>query len=127
MAEIDTCVRRVLRLKEQLGRFDDPYRRGSSKESEQTVAARRRLARDVSARAIVMLKNANDTLPLNAKPRRLAVIGPLAAAAIEMRGPWSAAGVFGPHVHVLRGFRRHLRTPATRPAARLGATHREPN
>src|SRR3546814_17206425 len=66
MAEIDTCVRRVLRLKEQLGLFDDPYRRGSSKESEQTVAARRRLARDVSARAIVMLKNATDTLQLNA-------------------------------------------------------------
>src|SRR3546814_2958437 len=97
MAEIDTCVRRVLRLKEQLGLFDDPYRRGSSKESEQTVAARRRLARDVSARAIVMLKNANDKLPLNAKPRRLAVIGPLADAAIEIRGPWWGAGEFGPH------------------------------
>src|SRR3546814_17120851 len=61
MAEIDTCVRRVLRLKEQLGMFDDPYRRGTSKESEQTVAAPRRPARDVSARAIVTLTNATAT------------------------------------------------------------------
>src|SRR3546814_16016699 len=76
MAEIDTCVRRVLRLKEQLGLFDDPYRRGSSKESEQTVAARRRLARDVRARAIVILQNAHDTLPLHAKQRRPPVLGP---------------------------------------------------
>ena len=28
MDEIDECVRRVLRLKERLGLFDDPYRRG---------------------------------------------------------------------------------------------------
>src|SRR5262249_28198949 len=32
MAQIDECVRRVLRLKEQLGLFDDPYRRGSHPE-----------------------------------------------------------------------------------------------
>ncbi len=31
MAEIDECVRRVLRLKERLGLFDDPYRRGTIK------------------------------------------------------------------------------------------------
>ena len=30
MAEIDASVRRVLELKERLGLFDDPYRRGSA-------------------------------------------------------------------------------------------------
>lgn len=108
MAEIDTSVRRVLRLKEQLGLFDDPYRRGATNESAAVLAARRQLARDVGARAIVMLKNADDTLPLNAAARRLAVIGPLADAAIEMRGPWWGAGEFGPHVDVLDALRRNL-------------------
>lgn len=108
IAEIDTCVRRVLRLKERLGLFNDPYRRGTTKESAQVLSARRALARDVSARAIVMLKNDGDTLPLRATSRRLAVIGPLADAAIEMRGPWWGAGEFGPHVDVVSGLRSNL-------------------
>ena len=32
--EIDVCVRRVLRLKERLGLFDDPYRRGARAEGD---------------------------------------------------------------------------------------------
>ena len=47
--EIDACVRRVLRLKEQLGLFDDPYRRGATPETAAVVAERRALARDVGA------------------------------------------------------------------------------
>src|ERR1700753_2173294 len=74
MAEIDTSVRRVLRLKEQLGLFDDPFRRGGT-EGEAVLAARRQLAREVAPRAIVLLKNDNSTLPL--ANDRLAVIGPL--------------------------------------------------
>ncbi len=33
MADIDESVRRVLTLKEQLGLFDDPYRRGAVPEA----------------------------------------------------------------------------------------------
>lgn len=108
MEQIDTAVRRVLGLKERLGLFDDPFRRGSKPESAAAIARRRQLARDVGARAIVMLKNGNDTLPLAASIRRLCVLGPLADAAIEMRGPWWAAGVAENHVSVLAGLRAGL-------------------
>src|SRR5450631_967213 len=64
MVEIDESVRRVLTLKERLGLFDDPYRRGAAPEAAGAVARRRHLARTVGARAVVLLKNANDTLPL---------------------------------------------------------------
>ena len=108
MAEIDESVRRVLTLKDQLGLFDDPYRRGAAPESAAALSDRRRLARAVGARAIVMLKNDGDTLPLVGSPRRLAVIGPLADAAAEMRGPWwGAAGVDG-QVSVVAGMRTVL-------------------
>ncbi|NGY04664.1 glycoside hydrolase family 3 N-terminal domain-containing protein [Solimonas terrae] len=117
MAEIETSVRRVLRLKEQLGLFDDPYRRGSTSESAATLAERRRLARDVSARSIVMLRNEKNTLPLATTIPRLAVIGPLADAAIEMRGPWWGAGEFGPHVDVLSALRSNLPNTEIRHAA----------
>src|SRR4030081_1104329 len=57
MADIDESVRRVLTLKEQLGLFDDPYRRGAMPEATSVLTHRRQLARSVGARAIVMLKN----------------------------------------------------------------------
>jgi beta-glucosidase len=108
MADIDESVRRVLGLKEQLGLFDDPYRRGATPEVAAAFAQRRRLARDVAARAIVMLKNDGETLPLAGSLGRIAVAGPLADAAAEMRGPWwGAAGAEG-HVSVVAGLRAIL-------------------
>jgi beta-glucosidase len=105
MAEIDECVHRVLTLKERLGLFDDPFARGSSPESEALVAQRRQLARAVAARAIVMLKNAAETLPLLSSTRRLAVLGPLAEAPAEMGGAWTCAAVPESSVSVLAGLR----------------------
>jgi len=102
-AEIDESVRRVLTLKLRLGLFDDPYRRGSAPESAEALESRRRLARAVGARAVVMLKNDKAVLPLAGSARRLAVIGPLADASAEMRGTWwGAAGPEG-HVTVVAG------------------------
>jgi beta-glucosidase len=108
VAEIDEAVRRVLRLKERLGLFDDPYRRGKHTESPAALGNRRRLAREIAARSIVMLKNDTDCLPISTSAPRLAVIGPLANAAVEMRGIWwGAAGPTG-HVTVLEGLRAAL-------------------
>src|ERR1700686_36547 len=103
MAEIDESVTRVLTLKEQLGLFDDPYRRGAAPEAAAALTHRRELARAVGARAVVMLKNNRETLPLAASVRRLAVIGPLADAPAEMRGPWGGAADKEGHVSVTEG------------------------
>ncbi len=92
MAEIDESVRRVLDLKERLGLFDDPYRRGSAWPHGARDAERRALARDVGRRAIVLLTDRAAVLPLAPEIRRIALIGPLAAAPREMLGPWAAAG-----------------------------------
>ena len=102
MDDIDTSVRRVLLLKEQLGLFDEPYRRGVT-ESATVLAARRQLAREAATRSIVLLKNDNAALPL--ADGRLAVIGPLADAPAEMRGCWPAAGLAGDCISLLAGLR----------------------
>jgi beta-glucosidase len=120
MGEIDVCVLRVLRLKERLGLFDDPYRRGSSVESAETIAARRRLARDVGAKSLVLMKNSGDTLPLAEGAGRVCVIGPLADAGREMRGPWAGAGYEEPSVTVLAGLREAL--PSTQVVHAEGVT-----
>ncbi len=108
MAQIDAAVRRVLDLKQRLGLFDDPYRRGATPERAEALAARRRLARAVGARAIVMLKNERATLPLAAPLRRLAIVGPLSSPEADMRGPWWAAGEVQDQVGVVAGFRAAL-------------------
>ena len=107
-AEVDQAVRRVLVLKERLGLFDDPYRRGKHAESPAALADRRHLARGIAARSMVMLKNAADCLPISTSARRVAVIGPLANASAEMRGVWWGAAAPTGHVTVLEGLRSAL-------------------
>ena len=89
---VDTAVRRVLKLKERLRLFDDPYRRGSAgTAAPATAKARIELARELARRAIVVLAN-DHVLPLSPTLRRIALVGPLADARAEMLGPWAAAG-----------------------------------
>ena len=99
MDDIDVAVRRVLSLKERLDLFQDPYRRGRADTG--VTAQSRALARDVGARSLVLLKNDRSTLPLAA--RKIALIGPLADAGSEMRGPWGGAGRPEDCVGVLQG------------------------
>jgi beta-glucosidase len=106
-ADIDQAVRRVLTLKWRLGLFDDPYRRGTTPEDDATLAARRRFARAVGARALVMLKNDLNALPLPGGAI-IAVLGPLADASGEMRGPWPAAAAPEGHVTVVEGLKAVL-------------------
>jgi beta-glucosidase len=107
MEQIDAAVRRVLTLKERLGLFADPYRRGTKADTPEALGRRRRIARDVAARSIVLLKNDQHALPL--KPvRTLALIGPLADAGREMGGPWGAAQDFDAHISAFAGLRAVL-------------------
>ena len=99
MADIDVCVRRVLLLKERLDLFRNPYGRG--RPDVGVTAQGRALARDVGARSLVLLKNDGHVLPLAG--RKIALIGPLADARDEMRGPWGGAGRPEDSVAVLKG------------------------
>ena len=103
MTGIDASVRRVLELKERLGLFDDPYRRGSAGPDDAGAAERRELAREAGRRAIVLLTQRNEILPLSPETRRIALIGPLAAASREMLGPWASAGRCENAVSILEG------------------------
>ena len=99
--DIDASVRRVLRVKERLGLFTDPFQRGSGQapDSMRTRAQARAAAR----RAIVLLTLRGSVLPLAPTTRRVALIGPLADASREMLGPWAATGVPEEAVSVLDG------------------------
>jgi beta-glucosidase len=102
---IDAAVRRVLKLKQSLGLFDEPYRRIAPE--EHSAAARKALALEAARSAITLLSN-RDILPLPANLSRVAVIGPLADARNDMLGPWSAAGSPNDCITILEGLKATL-------------------
>lgn len=75
-AAIDESVRRILTLKFEAGLFEDPYVdvKAAAKKTETPEAIA--LARQAARESVVLLKNANGLLPLDASGiKRMAVIG----------------------------------------------------
>jgi beta-glucosidase len=89
---VDEAVRRILMLKAKLGLFEDPFRGNARTDAQPPRHIRRDLAREAAKRAIVLLQNRNDILPLKGEGRHLAVLGPLADNKAHMLGPWYASG-----------------------------------
>ena len=109
-AFVDSSVHRLLRLKYALGLFQDPYRFADvEREKRFTLAPDHLRAARIAAReGIVLLKNANKTLPLRKDLRTVAVIGPLADDARSAMGNWAADGRPEETVSVLAGIRATL-------------------
>jgi beta-glucosidase len=72
---LDTAVRRVLRLKFQLGLFEQPYVDPAAAAAQFQTPAQRALARRAVAESTVLLAN-DGVLPLSPQLKRIAVIGP---------------------------------------------------
>jgi beta-glucosidase len=91
---LDEAVRRVLRLKYDLGLFDNPYKYSDTTREAATIrsAANLEIARDVARKSIVLLKNEDNLLPLKKSYKKIAVIGPLANNKEDMNGSWSFFG-----------------------------------
>lgn len=86
-AAVDSAVARVLRMKFELGLFENPFT-----DTTLNVArdSHRELAYEAAVKSAVLLKNDAETLPLAPDMKRLAVIGP---DAIEGRlGGYSGPG-----------------------------------
>ncbi|AZD71755.1 beta-glucosidase BglX [Pseudomonas chlororaphis] len=110
--DLDNAVREVLAAKYDMGLFANPYLRiGKAEQDPAETNAESRLhrsdARDVARRSLVLLKNANDTLPLK-KAGKIALVGPLAKAPIDMMGSWAAAGVPAQSVTLFDGMSNAL-------------------
>ena len=112
-AEVDASVRRVLRMKQALGLFDDPFNRMKPEAAETTdQPAHRDLAREAARRSIVMLENRNDLLPLAKAGQRIALIGPFVGGPEHLNGPWVLFGHPNYAVSVEDGLRAAMDDPS---------------
>ena len=107
LRRIDGAVRNILRVKQQLGLFEDPYKYSDEAREQRVIFSEenRQAAREVSRQSIVLLRNADNTLPLNKAAGTIAVIGELADSKADMLGAWHGAGEAESCVTLLEGLR----------------------
>lgn len=104
-AWIDDAVRRVLRVKFELGLFDDPYKYIDEERESALLFTdeHRKISRQVAEASIVLLKNTDDALPLKTG-EKIALIGALAADKDSPLGNWRAQGETGTAISVREAF-----------------------
>lgn len=107
--QIDEAVKKILRLKFQWKLFDEPFTNPKNELSKAELNEHRALAREVARQSIVLLKNENQTLPLQKdKIRSIAVIGPNADTPYNMLGDYTAPQPDGSVITVLDGIKNAL-------------------
>ncbi|GGZ46069.1 beta-glucosidase BglX [Mesonia mobilis] len=106
---LDDSVRRILRVKFQLGLFDDPYKYcdESFEETELYSEENQDLALEAAKKSIVLLKNENEILPIKNSVKSIAVIGPLADDKDSPLGNWRAQAEANSAVSVLEGVKNY--------------------
>lgn len=110
MEVIDDAVRRILRVKFELGLFDDPYRY-CDEEREMALLHHpdhHAAALDMAKKSIVLLKNAGNLLPLRKDVQKVALIGALAEDKNSPLGNWRGAADDYSAVSVLEGVRKYI-------------------
>jgi beta-glucosidase len=83
---INQAVRRMLKLKYELGLFDNPYIETDS--SVLYADEHLQKAKKAAVESAVLLKNEDNLLPLSNNIRSVAVIGPMADAPHDQMGTW---------------------------------------
>ncbi|MFG6150529.1 glycoside hydrolase family 3 N-terminal domain-containing protein [Halobacillus sp. B23F22_1] len=88
---VDEAVLRILKLKQKLGLFDNPYRGADERLERELILSKqhRDSARELAAKSAVLLKN-EQVLPLE-RSQKIALIGPFADNH-DILGPWSWLG-----------------------------------
>ena len=120
MALVDRAVRRVLRLKFQLGLFENPYVDPDKAAEIVHSRANQDLALRAGREGIVLLKNDKGALPLKKSLKSVAVIGP-ADNLMNLLGDYSPKQVPQHVVSIVEGIKAKV-GPQTKVTAVKGCT-----
>lgn len=88
---IDDAVKRILRKKFELGLFDDPFRYCNQERQDAAInnPEHTKIAREIAAKSIVLLKNERNILPLSKETKTIAFIGPMVKPKRINHGFWA--------------------------------------
>jgi beta-glucosidase len=102
---IDDAVKRILKVKFELGLFEDPYKYCDLKREEEITGSKEinNAALDIAKKSIVLLKNEGNLLPLKKEGQHIAVIGALASDKTSPLGSWRIAADDDTAISVLEG------------------------
>ena len=89
--EIDRAVRNILKLKFELGLFENPYVDETLSAKVDYAPEHLAAAKQAALESAILLKNDGGVLPLD-KARTILVTGPLADAPYEQMGTWAFDG-----------------------------------
>ena len=108
-ALVDDAVRRILRVKFELGLFDDPYKYCDEKREKATLGSKsnNEAVLDMAKKSIVLLKNEKGILPLKKSGQKIALIGALANDKNSPLGSWRIASDDNTAVSVLEGMQKY--------------------
>ena len=106
---IDDAVKRILKIKYELGLFDDPYKYCDPKREKELLGSKKNNqgVLDIARKSIVLLKNETGLLPLKKEGLDIALIGPLAADKDSPLGSWRIAAEKDSAVSVLEGLQSY--------------------
>ena len=106
-AEIDVAVKRILKMKFEMGLFEHPY--VDATQAKQLVRSdnNKAVALQVAREVITLLKNPNHVLPLS-KNKKVLVCGPNADNVYNMLGDYTAPQEEGNVKTILAGIRSKL-------------------
>jgi beta-glucosidase len=105
----DDAVRRILRVKFELGLFDNPYKYCDEKREKVITGnkANNDGVLDMAKKSIVLLKNEKGLLPLKKSGQKIALIGALANDKNSPLGSWRIASDDNTAVSVLEGMQQY--------------------
>ena len=114
VSQVDEAVLRVLRLKEDLGLFEDPFlfaaktkeEAEARQKSEFLTAENRKLVRIAAEKSAVLLKN-DGVLPFDKKTKKIAVVGPFGNTG-DIIGFWHCYGNGNDTVKIIDGIKNLL-------------------
>ena len=107
--KIDEAVRRILKLKFDLGLFDDPYKYCNEARETATIGNKQMHdgVLDMAKKSIVLLKNEKNILPLKKQGLKIAVIGALANDKTSPLGSWRIGADDNTAVSLLEGLKKY--------------------
>jgi len=114
---IDNATRHILEMKFLLGLFDDPYRYLDEKRAQEHTMTPEFMesARTAVASSVVLLKNANNLLPIRRESAvTVALVGPLMNDSLNLNGEWAGLGERNRSVPILKGLTEKYKESAVR-------------